>query len=61
MGRRAKLLSVSSFYRDTVASLVFPARQSSVVLNGADLNRVHAQEKSADSPFDFLTFGRDFG
>lgn len=60
VGRRAMLLSVSSFYRDTVVSMGFPARQTSVVLNGVDLNRVHAQEQSADRPFDFLTFGWDF-
>ena len=60
VGKKAELLSVADFYRETAVSMGFPEQQSAIVLNGIDLNRVRLQKPSEDRPFDFLTFGWDF-
>lgn len=60
IGRRARLLSVSDFYRQTVIGMGFPAKQTATVLNGINLDRVRRQDGEAGRTYDFLTFGWDF-
>ena len=60
VGKKAKLLAVASYYRDVAVSLGFPKRQTFLVLNGIDLNRVGEKIENVEPVYDFLTFGWDF-
>ncbi len=60
IGKRAKLISVSDFYRDSVIKMGFPAEQTVTVLNGINLKRIQQCSNSSKKDYDFLTFGWDF-
>lgn len=60
VGKRAKLISVSDFYRDSVIRMGFPAVQTTTVLNCINLKRIHNCHNSSKKSYDFLTFGWDF-
>lgn len=60
VGKQAVLLSVAEQYRRNVVAMGFPEKQSHVVLNGINLNRVRTERTFAVRPFRFLTFGWDF-
>ena len=60
VGKKAKLLAVSNYYRKKVVDMGFPECQTATLLNGIDLNRIVPQKNSMEKNFDFLTFGWDF-
>ena len=59
VGCRAKLISVSDYYRNRVVSLGFPMENTCILLNGIDTNRIKACEMGYKK-YDFLTFGWDY-
>ena len=58
--KRAFLLSVADNYRKVAISMGFPEKQTAVVLNSIDLDRIKRPEKNTEKEFDFITFGWDF-
>lgn len=60
IGRKAKLLSVADHYRNLAVEMGFPRTQTQVILNGINLDRIHAVDPGRETQFDFLTFGWDF-
>lgn len=60
IGKRAKLISVSDYYRNAVISMGFPAAQTTTVLNSINLDGIHDCHSYQEKPYDFLTFGWDF-
>lgn len=60
IGRKAKLLSVADYYRKTAVEMGFPEKQTEIVLNAINLNRVRQQDNRKSKIYDFLTFGWDF-
>ncbi len=59
VGKRARLLAVSDFYRNEVVNLGFPKEQSHVVLNSISLDRIKPCT-NFNKEYEFLTFGWDF-
>lgn len=59
VGKRAVLLAVADHYRKFAVSLGFPEEQTTVVLNGINLDRVRPAENTVKK-YQFLTFGWDF-
>lgn len=60
VGRRAKLISVSEYYRNLVVRMGFPYDKTFVVLNGINLERIRKTGHDNCKKYDFLTFGWDF-
>lgn len=60
VGKRAKLLAVSDFYRKKVISIGFAEEQSQVILNGIDTSRLEVGHFSEKQKYQFLTLGWDF-
>ena len=60
VGKKATLLSVADYYRNVAVGLGFPEDQTSLVLNGIDLDRIVKKAPSQRPIYDFLTFGWDF-
>lgn len=60
VGKRARLLAVADYYRKVAVKLGFPEKQTTLILNGIDLNRVGKKTGKTEPLYDFLTFGWDF-
>lgn len=60
VGKRARLISVSDFYRNIVIKMGFPADRTMTVLNCINLNRIQDCRNNAEKAYNFLTFGWDF-
>ena len=60
VGKRAVLLSVADYYRNVAVALGFPENQTTLVLNGIDLDRIAKKSTNEHQEYDFLTFGWDF-
>lgn len=60
VGKGAKLLAVADYYRKVAVELGFPEKQTTLILNGIDLNRVGKKVGKTEALYDFLTFGWDF-
>lgn len=59
LGKYAKLISVSEYYKNEIIKFGFPKYNSFTVLNGIDLSRIN-NKKFGKEKYDFLTFGWDF-
>lgn len=60
IGKKAKLISVSDFYRNSVVKMGFPVAQTTTVLNCINLTQIQDCRKYPEKSYDFLTFGWDF-
>ncbi len=60
VSKRARLLAVADYYREKVIKMGFPASQTTLLLNGIDLERIQDCREIQKKTFDFLTFGWDF-
>lgn len=60
VGKRATLLSVAEKYRDVVVSMGFPEKQTNLLPNSINLERVKPQQTRDTRKYQFLTFGWDF-
>ncbi|WP_216696882.1 glycosyltransferase family 4 protein [Anaerostipes faecalis] len=60
VGKKAELLSVADYYRESVIKMGFPKRQTNIVLNCIDLDRIQDCSQLSEKEYDFLTFGWDF-
>ena len=59
-GKKAILLSVCDYYRNTAVDLGMKKENTKTIVNGIDLQRITYPYKKAKKEFDFLTFGWDF-
>jgi len=58
VGRRARLISVSEFYRKLVVEKGgFPANKSTTIINGIDIDRLQSINKTVGNKPVFLAFG----
>lgn len=60
VGRKVQLLAVADHYRNLAVDLGFPRKQTRVILNGINLDRIPFVNPERTPQFDFLTFGWDF-